>query len=127
MPATTYGLDLAKRVFQLYWVEPDTGEIINRRFGRRGLLEFLSNRPAGIVALEACGSAHCWARKLQTMGHKVMLLHARFIRPFVLNMKTDAADAKAIWTAAGQPEMRTAWAILAHRRKYERGYVSTAA
>ena len=107
MPATTYGLDLAKRVFQLYWVEPDTGEVIKRRFSRNRLIEFLSNRPAGIVALEACGSAHWWARKLRAFGHDVTLLHARFVRPFVQNNKTDTADAKAIWTAAQQPEMRT--------------------
>ena len=107
MTATTYGLDLAKRVFQLYWVEPDTGEVINRRFSRNNLIEFLSNRPTGTVALEACGSAHWWARKLQALGHEVMLLHARFIRPFVHNNKTDAADARAIWTAAQQPEIRT--------------------
>jgi len=107
MIATTYGLDLAKRVFQLYWVESDTGEVINRQFSRSGLIEFLSNRPAGIVALEACGSAHWWARKLKNLGHEVKLLHAQFIRPFVQNNKTDAADAKAIWTAYQQPEMRT--------------------
>jgi len=107
MPATTYGLDLAKRVFQLYWVEPETGEVINRRFSRNRLIEFLSKRPAGTVALEACGSAHWWARKLEALGHEVMLLHPRFIRPFVHNNKTDAADARAIWTAARQPEIRT--------------------
>jgi transposase len=107
MNATTYGLDIAKRVFQLYWVEPDTGEIANRRFSRQELIEFLSQRAPGRVALEACGSAHWWARKLAALGHEVMLLHAKFIRPFVQNNKTDAADARAIWTAAQQPGMRT--------------------
>lgn len=107
MAKTTYGLDLGKRVFQLYWVEPETGEVISRRFGRSGLLKFLANRSAGTVALEACGSAHWWARKLQALGFEVMLLHARFIRPFVQRNKTDAADAKAIWTAAGHPDVRT--------------------
>ena len=103
MQSTLYGLDLAKRVFQLYWVEPDTGEVINRN----KLIEFLANRAVGTVALEACGSAHWWARKLRTMGHDVRLLHARYIRPFVQTNKTDTADAKALWTAAQQPEMRT--------------------
>jgi transposase len=107
MQTTLYGLDIAKRVFQLYWVEPKTGEVINRKFSRQKLIEFFSNRIAGTVALEACGSAHWWARKLQSMGHDVKLLHARFVRPFVQNNKTDAADAKAIWTAADQPGMRT--------------------
>jgi hypothetical protein len=107
MNATTYGLDVAKRVFQMYWVDAQTGEIVNRRFGRDELIEFLAQRPAGRVALEACGSGHWWARKIKTLGHEVVLLHAKFIRPFVQTNKTDAADARAIWTAMQQPEMRT--------------------
>ncbi|CAD6562272.1 IS110 family transposase ISRta4 [Paraburkholderia hiiakae] len=107
MNATTYGLDIAKRVFQLYWVDAETGEIKNRRFGRDELITFLAQRPAGRVALEACGSAHWWARKIGALGHEVVLLHAQFIRPFVQTNKTDAADAQAIWTAVQQPGMRT--------------------
>ncbi|MGH8849230.1 MAG: IS110 family transposase, partial [Polaromonas sp.] len=107
MNATTYGLDIAKRVFQLYWVEAETGEIVNRRFSRQALIEFLGQRAPGRVALEACGSAHWWARKLMALGHEVMLMHAKFIRPFVQTNKTDAADARAIWAAAQQPGMRT--------------------
>jgi len=107
MNATTYGLDVAKRVFQMCWVDAQTGEIVNRRFGRDELVEFLAQRPAGRVALEACGSGHWWARKIKTLGHEVVLLHAKFIRPFVQTNKTDAADARAIWTAVQQPQMRT--------------------
>ena len=107
MNATTYGLDVAKRVFQLYWVDATTGEIANRRFGRNELIGFLAQRPAGRVALEACGSGHWWARKIKALGHQVVLLHAKFIRPFVQTNKTDAADARAIWTAVQQPGMRT--------------------
>jgi transposase len=106
MDTTTYGLDIAKRVFQMYWVEPETGEIMNRRFSRQQLIEFLGQRVAGRVALEACGSAHWWARKIAALGHEVILLHAKFIRPFVQNNKTDAADARAICIAAQQPGMR---------------------
>jgi transposase len=58
MNTTTYGLDIAKRVFQMYWVEAETGEIVNRRFTKQQLIEFLGQRAAGRVALEACGSAH---------------------------------------------------------------------
>jgi transposase len=107
MNATTYGLDVAKRVFQMYWVDAQTGEIVNRRFGRDELIRFLAQRPAGRVALEACGSAHWWARRIKALGHEVVLLHAKFIRPFVQTNKTDAADARAIWTAVQQPAMRT--------------------
>ncbi len=107
MNATTYGLDVAKVVFQMYWVDGETAEIVNRRFRRDELIEFLARRPAGRVALEACGSGHWWARQIKALGHEAVLLHASFIRPFVQTNKTDAADAKAIWTAVNQPEMRT--------------------
>ncbi len=107
MNATTYGLDIAKRVFQMYWVDGGTGEIVNRRFGRSELIDFLAKRTLGRVALEACGSAHWWAREIRALGHEAVLLHAKFIRPFVQTNKTDAADARAIWTAVQQPGMRT--------------------
>lgn len=107
MNVTTYGLDIAKRVFQLYWVEHDSGEIHNRKLGRQELLELFAQREAGLIAMEACGSAHWWRRKLMALGHEVKLIHARFVRPFVQGNKTDAADAKAIWTAVRQPGMRT--------------------
>jgi transposase len=107
MKPTTYGLDIAKRVFQMYWIEEETGEICNRRFSRAELVEFLCTRPAGRIVLEACGSAQFWARKLKRLGHEVVLLHAKFIRPFVQNNKTDSSDARALWTAAHQPDMRT--------------------
>lgn len=107
MNVTTYGLDIAKRVFQLYWVDLSSGEIHNRKFGKQELLEFFAQRESGSIALEACGSAHWWRRKLMALGHEVQLIHARFVRPFVQGNKTDAADARAIWTAARQPGMRT--------------------
>ncbi|MGT2452084.1 IS110 family transposase [Cupriavidus basilensis] len=102
MNATTYGLDIAKHVFQLYWLDLETGEIHNQRFQRQKLIEFLAKREPGRVALEACGSGHWWARKLMALGYEVKLLHAKFVRPFVQTNKTDAADARAIWTAAQQ-------------------------
>jgi transposase len=73
--------------FQMYWVDAPTGEIANRRFGRDDLIAFLARRPAGRVALEACGSAHWWARKIRALGHEVVLLHAQFIRPFAQTNK----------------------------------------
>lgn len=90
----------------MYWVDAQTGEIANRRFGRDELIGFLAQRPAGRVALEACGSGHWWARRIKALGNEVVLLHAQFIRPFVQTNKTDAADARAIWTAVQQPAMR---------------------
>lgn len=69
MNFTTYGLDISKRVFQLYWVTHESGEIHNRKFGKKELLEFLAQREAGLVAIEACCSAHWWWHKLMALGH----------------------------------------------------------
>jgi transposase len=106
MKITTFGLDLAKRVFQLHWVDGGTGEICRRQMKRDQLIEFFANREPGVVAMEACGSAHYWARKLKGLGHEVRLIAAQFVRPFVKSNKTDVADAQAIWEAAQRPEMK---------------------
>ena len=106
MKVTTFGLDLAKRVFQLHWVDMETGEICRRRMERGELEEFFAKREPSIVAMEACGSAHYWGRKLKGYGHEVRLIAAQFVRPFVKSNKTDAADAQAIWEAAQRPGMR---------------------
>ena len=100
MKITIYGLDLAKRVMQLHWVDWDTGEIHRKQVKRGKLLEFFVNRDPGIIAMEACGSAHYWARELGKLGHEARLIAAQFVRPFVKTNKNDAADAAAIWEAA---------------------------
>jgi transposase len=107
MKLTTIGVDLAKRVFQLHWVEAETGEICRRQLRRDQLIEFFAKRERSVVAMEACGSAHYWGRKLKGNGHEVKLIAAQFVRPFVKTNKTDAADAQAIWEAAQRPGMRT--------------------
>ncbi len=106
MKVTIYGLDLAKRVMQLHWVDWDTGEIHRKQVKRGKLLEFFVNREPGIIAMEACGSAHYWARELGKLGHEVRLIAAQFVRPFVKTNKNDAADAAAIWEAVQRPDMR---------------------
>jgi transposase len=73
---------------------------------RDEVLTFFAQRSVCTIAMEACGSAHWWARQLGALGHTVRLLAPRSVRPFVLRNKTDAADARAIWTAAQQPEAR---------------------
>lgn len=103
---TTYGLDLAKRVFQVHWVEPDSGEIKRKALARAELSVFFARRAAGVIAMEACGSAHHWGRLLKGLGHEVKLIATQFVRPFVKTNKTDAADAEAIWEAAQRPGMR---------------------
>ena len=99
MNATTYGFGISKRVFQLYWVDESAGQIFNRHFDRSALIDFLSNRPSGLGARGACGSGHWSARKIELLGYRTALLHSKFIRPFVQTNKTDASDARAIWTA----------------------------
>lgn len=106
MKVTTFGLDLAKRVFQLHWVDMETGEICRQQLKRSEMAEFFSNRTPSVVVMEACGSAHYWARKLTALGHQAKLIAAQFVRPFVKTNKTDAADAQAIWEAAQRPGMK---------------------
>lgn len=106
MNITFYGLDLAKRVFQVHWVEPDTGELKRKALGRPEVAAFFARRAPGVVAMESCGSAHYWGRVLRGHGHQVRVIAAQFVRPFVKTNKTDAADAEAIWEAAQRPGMR---------------------
>jgi len=106
MQVTTYGLDLAKQVFQVHWVDTDSGEVKRKMLTRGQLQAFFARRAPGVVAMEACGSAHHWGRALKALGHEVRLISAQFVRPFVKSNKTDAADAQAIWEAAQRPEMR---------------------
>jgi transposase len=106
MNVTTYGLDLAKRVFLVHWVEPQTGEVKRKALARAEVSAFFALRTPGLVAMEACGSAHHWGRLLQGLGHEVRLIAAQFVRPFVKSNKTDAADAEAIWEACQRPQMR---------------------
>ena len=106
MNVTTYGLDLAKRVFQVHWVEPDTGELKRKTLSRAEVAAFFARRAPGIVAMESCGSAHHWGRVLVSLGQEVRLIAAQFVSPFVKTNKTDAADAEAIWEAAQRPGMR---------------------
>jgi transposase len=100
------GMDIAKTVFQLHIVDVETGEIQRRQLKRAKVAEFFANRQPSLVAIEACGGAHHWARTLQAQGHEVKLLPAKHVRAFVLRDKTDALDAQAIWVAAQQPHIR---------------------
>jgi transposase len=106
MNITTYGLDLAKRVFQVHWVEPETGEVKRKALARADVGAFFARRARGVVAMEGCGSAHHWGRLLDSLDHEVRLIAAQFVRPFVKTNKTNAADAEAIWEAVQRPGMR---------------------
>ena len=100
------GMDIAKNTFQIHAVDPETGEIERIKLKRAKVAEFFANRQPSLVALEACGGGHHWARTLSAQGHQVKLLPARHVKAFVLRDKTDARDAQAIWVAAQQPHIR---------------------
>ena len=106
MDATTYGVDIAKSVFQVHWVDPASGEICRRKLARAKFTEFFARREAGVVVMEACGGAHHWARELSSLGHQVQLLPPHEVRKFVSGNKDDAADARAIWLAAQHRDVR---------------------
>ena len=103
---TTIAVDIAKRVFSVYWVDARTGEIGARTMSRAKFEEFMRTREASRVVLEAGGSAHYWGRWLERHGHEVRLIAAQHVRPFVRTNKTDAGDARAILEAARRPEVR---------------------
>ena len=104
---TVVGVDTAKRVFQLHWVDMETGEIVDLKLTRAKFLEHFANRVPCLVAMEACGGTQHWARRLRELGHEVRLLPAKMVRPFVVGNKSDAHDARAIWTAVQQPGVKT--------------------
>jgi transposase len=99
-------LDIAKNVMQLHWVEAETGEIGRKKLSRSKLAAYFAQLEPVRIVMEACGSAHHWARVLGSLGHEVELLPAAQVRPFVRSHKDDAADARAIWLAAQQSDIR---------------------
>ncbi len=104
---TVVGVDTAKRVFQLYWVDMETGEIMGLRLTRAKFLEHFANRAPCLIGMEACGGSQHWSRRLQELGHAVRLLPAKMVRPFVGGNKSDVHDARALWTAVQQPGIKT--------------------
>ena len=103
---TTIAVDLAKSVFQVA-VSGAPGRVDeHHRLTRSRLLEFFARRPAAVVVMEACGSAHHWARQLKSVGHTVVLLPAQHVRRYRLGNKTDRADAEAILEAHRRAALR---------------------
>lgn len=103
---STIGLDIAKNVFHAHGADAKGLQVLSRRITRGKLLSFFAAQPKCLVALEACGGAHHWARELLRMGHDVRLIPPAYVKPFVRRQKNDAADAEAICEAAQRPNMR---------------------
>jgi transposase len=128
------GLDIAKLYFQVHGVDKRGKEVFNRKLRRGEVLPFFANLPSCLVGLEACGGAHYWAREIAKLdgGHTVRLISPRHVKPFIVNNKTDAADAKAICEVVGRPSTRfvtvktveqqdmTAWHRIRERKVHER-------
>lgn len=96
---TTVGVDIAKNVVQLHWVDAGTSEIVKKQIKRAAFLEHFANREPCLIGMEACGGAPHWARRLMKMGHQVKLMPAKFVKAFNISNKNDPADARAIWIA----------------------------
>jgi transposase len=103
---TTIGIDVAKDVFGVHGVDGRGQVTMRKRLVRKHLLEFMSKLPACLVGLEACTSAHYWARELGQLGHRVKLMSPRFVKPYRKSEKNDANDAEAICEAVARPSMR---------------------
>ena len=103
---TTIGLDIAKQVFHAHGADASGSMLFSRRISRAKLISFFTSQPCCVVAMEACGGSHHWARELIALGHQVRLIAPAYVKPFVKRQKNDAADAEAICEAAQRPGMR---------------------
>jgi transposase len=102
----TIGLDLAKNIFQVHGANAQGKKLFNKPIQREKLAEFFQLQPPCLVAMEACSSAHHWARLIRSMGHEVRLIAPQHVKPYVQGNKHDAADAAAICEAVTRPRMR---------------------
>jgi len=103
---TTVGLDLAKNVFQIHAVDAGGAPVLRKRLRRSQVLGFFGGMQRCLVGMEACATAHYWARELIALGHEVRLMPPQYVKTYVKRNKNDAADAEAICEAVGRPSMR---------------------
>jgi transposase len=106
MQLTTIGLDLAKHVFQVHGIDAVGNIVLRRRLRRGQMITFFAGLTPCLVGMEACATAHFWARELTALGHDVRLMPAQYVKAYVKRGKNDAADAAAICEAVSRPSMR---------------------
>lgn len=106
MELTTIGLDLAKHVFQVHGVDEVGRVVVKRRLRRAQVVSYFASLRPCLVGMEACATAHFWARELQALGHEVRLMPPQYVKAYVKRGKNDAADAAAICEAVTRPSMR---------------------
>jgi len=106
MEITTIGLDLAKHVFQVHGIGLDGSVVLKKRLRRGQVHAFFAGLKSCRVGMEACATAHFWARQLRQLGHDVRLMPAQYVKAYLKRGKNDAADAAAICEAVTRPSMR---------------------
>ncbi|MHB8482027.1 MAG: IS110 family RNA-guided transposase [Nitrospiria bacterium] len=106
MKITTLGIDLAKSIFQLHGINQRGKVVLTRKVNRNKLLGVIGNIPSCLIGMEACASAHYWAREFEKLGHTVKLMSPKFVKPYVKTNKNDFRDAEAICEAVTRPTMR---------------------
>jgi transposase len=106
MQITTIGLDIAKNVFQVHGIDGSEKVVVRKQLRRSQVLTFFEALSPCLVGMEACATAHYWARELTKLGHEVRLMPAKDVKAYVKRNKNDAADAEAICEAVRRPTMR---------------------
>jgi transposase len=106
MQITTIGLDIAKNVFQVHGIDAAEKVVVRKQLRRGQVIAFFAALPPCLIGMEACATAHYWARELTKLGHEVRLMPAKDVKAYVKRNKNDAADAEAICEAVGRPTMR---------------------
>jgi transposase len=106
MQITTIGLDIAKNVFQVHGIDAAEKVVVRKQLRRGQVLKFFASLPPCLVGMEACATAHYWARELTKLGHEVRLMPAKDVKAYVKRSKNDAVDAEASCEAVRRPTMR---------------------
>ena len=106
MQVTTIGLDLAKHVFQVHGIAADGSVVLKKRLRRGQVHTFFAGLKPCLVGMEACATAHFWARELRALGYDVRLMPAQYVKAYLRRGENDAADAAAICEAVTRPSMR---------------------
>src|SRR6266581_8105588 len=106
MQVTTIGVDIAKNVFQVHGIDAAEKVVVRKQLRRSQVLAFFKALPPCLIGMEACATAHYWARELTKLGHRVRLMPAKDVKAYLKRNKNDAADAEAICEAVRRPTMR---------------------
>jgi transposase len=100
------GMDTSKHIFQLHGVDAAEAPVLRKKLRRKEIVAFFGKLAPTVIAIEACGASHHWARLLQSVGHSVKLIPPQLVKPYVKRAKNDAADAEALCEAMSRPTMR---------------------